>query len=95
MQGPHRRRGVVWGGVYGGQTAVRTLRFLITTRIGTRRTEIMETIATGGIHPTLLGMRSVVCFCGDSGRGRRAQRLCQRSDLNRRPHAYEARALTS
>jgi hypothetical protein len=70
MQGPHRRRGVVWGGVYGGQTAVRTLRFLITTRIGTRRTEIMETIATGGIHPTLLGMRSVVCFCGDSGRGR-------------------------
>lgn len=27
MQGPHRRRGVVWGGVYGGQTAVQTLRF--------------------------------------------------------------------
>src|SRR5690606_37218813 len=25
MQGPHRRRGVVWGGMYGGQTAIRTL----------------------------------------------------------------------
>jgi hypothetical protein len=55
MQGPHRRRGVVWGGVYGGQTAVRTLHYPHTMTIRPRRTENRERagVARGASTPAM------------------------------------------